>query len=90
MKALNDYAAEPNDANRQWWFDPVTGVRLRRNQGMLVVSECMEGVRKDLMDDKIPHRRFEKFELVGALIRILGHAYRRCVSRDGSLRSGSH
>lgn len=48
-----------------------------RNVGellMLVVtelSEAMEGHRKDLMDDKLPHRKMLEVELADALIRIL-------------------
>jgi NTP pyrophosphatase (non-canonical NTP hydrolase) len=40
---------------------------------MLVVSEvaeAMEGFRKDLMDDKLPHRKMIEVELADALIRI--------------------
>ncbi len=47
-----------------------------RNQGellMLVVSEiaeAMEGVRKNLMDDKLPHRKMVEVELADAMIRM--------------------
>jgi NTP pyrophosphatase (non-canonical NTP hydrolase) len=34
------------------------------------VSEALEGVRKDLMDDKLPHRKAVETELADALIRI--------------------
>lgn len=34
------------------------------------VSEAMEGHRKDLMDDKLPHRKMVEVELADALIRI--------------------
>ena len=40
---------------------------------MLMVSEiaeAMEGERKDLMDDKLPHRRMAEVELADAVIRI--------------------
>ena len=40
---------------------------------MLIVSEvaeAMEGDRKDLMDDKLPHRKMIEVELADALIRI--------------------
>ena len=40
---------------------------------MLIVSEiaeAMEGHRKDLMDDKLPHRKMLEVELADALIRI--------------------
>ncbi len=41
---------------------------------MLVVSElveAMEGERKDLMDDKLPHRKMAEVEMADAAIRIL-------------------
>ncbi len=34
------------------------------------LSEAMEGDRKDLMDDKLPHRKMLEVELADALIRI--------------------
>jgi hypothetical protein len=33
------------------------------------VSEAMEGFRKDLMDDKLPHRKMGEVELADAVIR---------------------
>ena len=48
---------------------------------MLIVSECseaMEGDRKGLMDDKLPHREMREVELADAVIRAfdLAGAYR--------------
>jgi NTP pyrophosphatase (non-canonical NTP hydrolase) len=34
------------------------------------IAEATEGVRKDLMDDKLPHRKMVEVELADALIRI--------------------
>lgn len=34
------------------------------------ISEAMEGHRKDLMDDKLPHRKAIEVELADAIIRI--------------------
>lgn len=34
------------------------------------VSEAMEGARKNLMDDKLPHRKMIEVELADAVIRI--------------------
>lgn len=74
-------------AHRQgWWSDLATGVdlrgygedgRARRNIGELLclvhseISEAMEGARKGLMDDKLPHRPMLEVELADAVIRIL-------------------
>lgn len=35
------------------------------------VSEAMEGFRKNLMDDKLPHRKMIEVELADAVIRIM-------------------
>jgi hypothetical protein len=75
-ESLNDFAAECHRDNQHWWHDPATGAKLDRNMGemlMLVVSEiaeCMEGERKNLMDDHLPHRRMAEVELADAVIRI--------------------
>lgn len=80
MADLNDYARECHAANQHWWHDPATGERLNRNKGELLclihseISECMEGERKDLMDDKLPHRKMAEVELADALIRIFDYA----------------
>ena len=69
-----------------WWTDLKTGEDLhgvdangkhKRNipeMLMLIVSEvseAMEGHRKKLNDDKLPHRPMLKVELIDAVIRIL-------------------
>lgn len=60
-----------------WWSDLKTGKRIDRNPGellMLVVTElaeAVEGIRKNLMDDKLPHRKMEEVELADAVIRLL-------------------
>jgi NTP pyrophosphatase (non-canonical NTP hydrolase) len=59
-----------------WWHDLKTGELIEPNIGeklMLVVSEvseAMEGARKNLMDDKLPHRKMIEVELADAVIRI--------------------
>jgi NTP pyrophosphatase (non-canonical NTP hydrolase) len=66
-------------AAQHWWTNPKTGVDIRENpmcfdQKLILivseVSEAMEGNRKDLMDDKLPHRKMREVELGDALIRI--------------------
>jgi hypothetical protein len=75
-ESLNDFAREFHASNQRWWRDLVTGEKLDRNMGemlMLVVSEiaeCMEGERKNLMDDHLPHRKMAEVELADAVIRI--------------------
>lgn len=77
---LNLLSEVCHKANQKWWHDPLTGELLQRNKGemlMLMVSEiaeAMEGERKDLMDDKLPHRRMVEVELADTLIRIFDYA----------------
>lgn len=77
---LNDYAAECHAANLKWWQNPKTGTPIERNKGellMLIVSEvaeAMEGERKGLQDDKLPHRKMAEVELADTLIRIFDYA----------------
>lgn len=62
-----------------WWHDPDTGAALIDNpyvvptKLMLTVSELsegMEGYRKGLKDDHLPHRDMLEVELADAAIRI--------------------
>lgn len=55
-----------------WWDRPKTWETVPRCL-MLIVSElaeAMEGDRKDLMDDHLPHRPMLEVELADAVIRI--------------------
>lgn len=62
-----------------WWTDSNGNSTLDNpltvsNKLMLIVSEiaeAMEGDRKDLMDDKLPHRKAVEVELADAVIRIM-------------------
>jgi NTP pyrophosphatase (non-canonical NTP hydrolase) len=59
-----------------WWHDLKTGELVEPNIGeklMLIVTEvaeACEGARKNLMDDKLPHRKMIEVELADAVIRI--------------------
>ena len=59
-----------------WWTDLDTGEKKKRNMGELLclvhseVSEALEGYRKDLMDDKLTHRKMFEVELADVLIRL--------------------
>ncbi len=91
MGTLNDLARECHAANQTWWHNPATGERLNRNKGELLmlivseISEAMEGERKSLMDDKLPHRRMAEVELADALIRIFDYAGAYGFDLDGAV-----
>jgi NTP pyrophosphatase (non-canonical NTP hydrolase) len=77
VEAINELSKEIHQDNVDagWWTDLKTGLKKDRNVGellMLIVSEYaegMEGHRKNLMDDKLPHRKMLEVELADALIR---------------------
>lgn len=88
---LNVLARECHEANRHWWHHPATGEYLHRNKGELLclmhseLSECMEGERKDLMDDHLPHRRMAEVELADLLIRVFDYAGAFGYDLDGAV-----
>jgi NTP pyrophosphatase (non-canonical NTP hydrolase) len=59
-----------------WWTNLNTGAPLERNVPEMLclihseVSEALEGYRKNLMDDKLPHRSMLEVEMADTLIRI--------------------
>jgi hypothetical protein len=84
--SLNDYAKECHQDNTSWWRCPKTGEKLtdvdyvqyvKATKLALVnseVNEALEGERKNLMDDHLPHRPMAEVELADALIRIFDYA----------------
>lgn len=91
MGVLNDLAKDCHADNQHWWHDPATGARLQRNKGELLclvhseISECMEGERKGLMDDHLPHRAMAEVELADTLIRIFDYAGAFGYDLDGAV-----
>lgn len=67
-----------NNVKAGWWTDIKTGESTvgKRNIGELLclvhseISESLEGYRKNLNDDKLPHRKMFEVELADAIIRI--------------------
>ena len=77
--------------NAGWWNDVKTGELKERNKGELIalmhseLSECLEGVRKNLQDDKLPHRLMEEVELADTIIRIFDYAGRYGLDIGGAM-----
>ena len=76
---INTMVSICHSAAKGWWKDLNTGESIIDRPHvvgeklMLIVSEvseAMEGHRKSLMDDKLPHRKMVEVELADAMIRI--------------------
>lgn len=76
---LNELAQIVHTVHRKWWCSLKTGKPIKRNKGELLMlmvselSEAMEGERKQLQDDHLPHRPMAEVELADCLIRILDY-----------------
>lgn len=77
---LNALSRAIHEQQIKWWVDLETLKPIKRDSReamMLVVTElaeAAEGVRKDLMDDKLPHRKMKEVEMADAYIRLLDFA----------------
>ena len=78
-KGLRLATAHSHRLNHKWWTNLRSGKRIKRNKGELLalihseISEALEGERKALMDEKLPHRKAAEVELADALIRIFDY-----------------
>ena len=74
FRELSNLCAREND---KWNYDPVNGNRIVLNKGERIalmhaeLSEALEGLRKDKMDDHLTHRKAVEVELADLLIRVL-------------------
>jgi hypothetical protein len=74
-----------------WWHDIKSGEPLDRNAGELIclmhseLSEAMEGVRKNRMDDHLPHRKMEEVEMADCVIRIADYCGGRGLDLGGAI-----
>ena len=77
-----------------WWTDLKTGESLINAPRVVgeklclvhsEISEAMEGDRKNLMDDKLPHRSMLEVELADAIIRIMDLAGAKNLDLGGAI-----
>lgn len=77
---FNGFANGIHKLNEKWWTDLDTGKPIQRNVPEMLclihseISEALEGHRKSLQDDKLPHRSMLEVELADAMIRIFDMA----------------
>ena len=77
--------------NAGWYRDPATGEPVKRNFGEVValmhseLSEALETHRKNLMDDKLPHRHGIECEFADCLIRIFDTAAAHGIDLAGAV-----
>ena len=70
---INKLAKEIFEQNKAagWWDDMNRCIYQTLQLVNTEIAEATEGVRKDLMDDHLPHRKMEEVELADAMIRML-------------------
>lgn len=84
--AVNEYSAHCHQKMREmgWWDSP-------RENGTLIalmhseLSEAMEADRKNLNDDKLPHRKGLEVELADLLLRVFDFAGYNGLDLSGAL-----
>lgn len=89
---LRDYCFQAS-RNAGWWDDkdgnpkPLTLEAIATKLCLVhsEISEALEGVRRDLMDDKLPHRKMIEVELADAVIRIMDLAGRMNLDIGGAI-----
>ena len=77
---IEDLQRYVHEANKKWWTDLKTGeYPIERNKAEMIalmhseLSEMLEGIRKNLMDDKLPDFKNEDIEAADLLIRLLDY-----------------
>jgi len=75
---VNQYAKQIFEQNKAagWWDDMDRDMEETLMLCITESAEAVEGIRKGLMDDKLPHRKMEEVELADMLIRVLDYAGR--------------
>lgn len=88
---INSICAAIYSTNKKkgWWKDGEPGIETVATKLCLIhseISEALEGVRKKLKDDKLPHRQMIEVELADAVIRIFDLAGALHLDLGGALQ----
>jgi len=74
QECVNEIVERSHSAAKKagWWERELTPETVPKCLMLIVseIAEAMEGDRKNLMDDKLPHRKMIEVELADAIIRI--------------------
>jgi hypothetical protein len=70
---FNDLAKSihANNVKIGWWEGSQACIFQKIQMASTEIAEATEGARKNLMDDKLPHRKMEEVELADVFIRVL-------------------
>jgi hypothetical protein len=60
-----------NNVKVGWWEGSQACIFQKIQMASTEIAEATEGARKNLMDDKLPHRKMEEVELADVFIRVL-------------------
>jgi NTP pyrophosphatase (non-canonical NTP hydrolase) len=83
---INALAATIYEQNKvAGWYDKPREVGTRLALIHSEISEALEGDRKGLMDDHLPHRSMFEVELADAVIRILDLAGSKSLDLEGAI-----
>lgn len=84
------FACSTFQTNREKGFGMPDGATVEWDGNQIALmhgelSEAHEGIRKDLMDDKITHRKAVEVELADTVIRIMNYAAERGLDVSGAM-----
>ena len=97
LECLNQACRQYHDINQRigWWTDKKTGKPLDKNDPHVLLgkialmhselSEAVEGIRKDQMDNHLPHRKMEEVEFADLFLRMIDFAGARGYDLEGAI-----